>query len=50
VGLRIVPADGVRDLVDGTVLVQPCVDFAYEVSFYFVDHTFQYALRTVPTD
>ncbi|MFD3497769.1 hypothetical protein [Streptomyces sp. NPDC058678] len=44
VGLRIVPADGVRDLVDGSVLVQPCIDFAYEVSFYFVDHRFQYAL------
>ncbi|KOU75932.1 hypothetical protein ADK57_05930 [Streptomyces sp. MMG1533] len=43
-GLRIVPAAGVRDLVDGDVLVQPCVDFAYEVSFYYVDHDFQYAL------
>jgi hypothetical protein len=28
------------------VLVQPLVDIAYEVSFYFVDHTFVYALRT----
>ncbi len=44
VGLRIVPADGLRDLVDGHVLVQSCIDFAYEVSFYFVDHDFQYAL------
>ncbi|MEV0182166.1 hypothetical protein AB0I54_23150 [Streptomyces sp. NPDC050625] len=44
IGLEIVPADRLRDLADGTVLVQPCVDFAYEVSFYFVDHDFQYAL------
>ncbi|MCX5053835.1 MULTISPECIES: hypothetical protein [unclassified Streptomyces] len=44
IGLRIVSADQLCDLVDGDVLVQPCVDFAYEVSFYFVDHDFQYAL------
>ncbi|WP_037676611.1 hypothetical protein [Streptomyces griseus] len=43
-GLHIVTADRLPGLVDGTVLVQPCVDFAYEVSFYFVDHDFQYAL------
>ncbi|MGW1407768.1 hypothetical protein [Streptomyces sp. NPDC002403] len=29
---------------DGTMLVQPRIDFRYEVSFYFVDHDFQYAL------
>jgi hypothetical protein len=28
------------------VLIQPLVDIAYEASFYFVDHTFVYALRT----
>lgn len=44
IGLRVVPADEVRGLVDGEVLVQPHVDFAHEVSFYFVDHDFQYAL------
>ncbi|MER7487596.1 hypothetical protein ABTY20_17120 [Streptomyces sp. NPDC126497] len=44
IGLRVVPADEVRGLVDGDVLVQPHIDFAYEVSFYFVDHDFQYAL------
>ncbi|MFJ8630655.1 hypothetical protein [Streptomyces sp. NPDC093568] len=49
-GLRIVPADGVRESVDGDVLVQPCVDFAYEVSFYYVDHDFQYALHAPHTD
>jgi hypothetical protein len=49
-GLRIVPADGVRESVDGNVLVQPCVDFAYEVSFYFVDRDLQYALYAPRTD
>ncbi|MCZ7459657.1 hypothetical protein [Streptomyces sp. WMMC940] len=29
----------------GDVLVQPRIDFRYEVSFYYVDHTFQYALH-----
>ncbi|MFJ5634124.1 hypothetical protein ACIQF5_15910 [Streptomyces goshikiensis] len=28
----------------GEILIQPRVDFAYEVSFYFVDDAFQYAL------
>ncbi|MFB6641329.1 hypothetical protein ACFCYF_29245 [Streptomyces chartreusis] len=49
-GLRIVPVKEVRDSVAGDVLVQPCVDFAYEVSFYFVDHDFQYALYAPHTD
>ncbi|WP_435217510.1 hypothetical protein [Streptomyces sp. bgisy034] len=49
-GLRIVPAKEVRGSVAGDVLVQPCVDFAYEVSFYFVDHDFQYALYAPRTD
>ncbi|WP_333778274.1 hypothetical protein [Streptomyces sp. IBSBF 3136] len=46
-GLRIVPAGGLTGLpglADGGLLVQPCVDFAHEVSFYFVDDDFQYAL------
>ncbi|WP_405513655.1 hypothetical protein [Streptomyces canus] len=50
IGLRIMPADEVRDHIDGHVLVQPCVDFAYEVSFYFVDHDFQYALYAPHAD
>lgn len=44
IGLRIVPAGELPALVDGDVLVQPHIDFAYEVSFYYVDHSFQYAL------
>ncbi|WP_406723743.1 hypothetical protein WJ438_02360 [Streptomyces sp. GD-15H] len=49
-GLRIVDRNAVGDLVDGSVLVQPHIDFAYEVSFYFVDHDFQYALYAPHTD
>ncbi|MGY1582254.1 hypothetical protein [Streptomyces sp. MN13] len=44
IGLRVVSGDALPGLADGTVLVQPYVDFAYEVSFYYVDHDFQYAL------
>ncbi|OSC56693.1 hypothetical protein B5181_33870, partial [Streptomyces sp. 4F] len=47
-GLRFVPADRLREALRddaGDVLVQPRVDFAYEVSFYFVDDDFQYALH-----
>ncbi|MEU9372471.1 hypothetical protein AB0D94_01605 [Streptomyces sp. NPDC048255] len=29
----------------GEILIQPRIDFAYEVSFYFVDDAFQYALH-----
>ncbi|MFI1421511.1 hypothetical protein ACH4VX_26770 [Streptomyces sp. NPDC020731] len=49
-GLRVVPADEVAGLLDGDVLAQPHVDFAYEVSFYFVDHDFQYALHAPHTE
>ncbi|MFJ8275310.1 hypothetical protein ACIQ8G_34320 [Streptomyces sp. NPDC094154] len=44
IGLRTVPAGELPGLADGSVLVQPRIEFAYEVSFYFVDHDFQYAL------
>ncbi|WP_030172640.1 hypothetical protein [Streptomyces sp. NRRL S-813] len=44
IGLRIVTADRLPALVDGSVLAQPHIDFAHEISFYFVDHDFQYAL------
>ena len=50
IGLEIVPADRLPALADGSVLVQPCVDFSYEVSFYFVDHDFQYALYAPDTE
>ncbi|MFF9623500.1 hypothetical protein [Streptomyces griseosporeus] len=44
IGLRTVPPGRLPAEVTGDVLVQPHIDFAYEVSFYFVDDTFQYAL------
>ncbi|MBC7274256.1 MAG: hypothetical protein H5T76_37060 [Streptomyces sp.] len=50
IGLRVVSAGELPALTDGTVLVQPRVDFAYEVSFYFVDHDFQYALYAPDPD
>jgi hypothetical protein len=50
VGLEIMSADRVREVADGDILVQPRIDFSYEVSFYFVDHDFQYALYAPHTD
>ncbi|MFI6034997.1 hypothetical protein ACIBBD_12690 [Streptomyces sp. NPDC051315] len=43
-GMRTVTADALPALADGATLVQPRVDFAHEISFYFVDHDLQYAL------
>jgi hypothetical protein len=42
-GLRVVGPDALPAVADGSLL-QPCVDFVHEVSFYYVDHDFQYAL------
>jgi hypothetical protein len=46
VGLEIVDAGGIASAAarGGDVLIQPLIDFEYEVSFYFVDRDFQYAL------
>lgn len=33
-----------RQFADGTMLIQPAIDFEYEVSFYFINDTFEYAL------
>ncbi|EGE40540.1 hypothetical protein GTY83_05805 [Streptomyces sp. SID4928] len=50
VGLRFVTAaEAATELeraAEGSLLVQPRVDFRHEVSFYFVDDDFQYALYT----
>ncbi|WP_395640381.1 hypothetical protein [Pseudolysinimonas sp.] len=43
-GLRFLSAAEVRALADDDLLIQPRIPFAYEVSFYFVDDRFQYAL------
>lgn len=46
IGLRFVPYAELAGLPygDGELLVQPRIDFRYEVSFFFVDDRFQYAL------
>ncbi|MEV7024680.1 hypothetical protein [Kitasatospora sp. NPDC093558] len=46
IGLRTVPREELGSVAYGDdVLVQPLIRFAYEVSFYFVDDAFQYALH-----
>ncbi|MFF1378666.1 hypothetical protein [Streptomyces sp. NPDC058308] len=52
IGLEFVPRDRIGALSNASrgpggsgVLIQPRIDFTYEVSFYFVDRTFQYALH-----
>ncbi|WP_151774056.1 hypothetical protein [Streptomyces abyssomicinicus] len=44
VGLRVLAPDELGGVEYGDVLVQPRIDFVHEVSFYFVDDAFQYAL------
>ncbi|MER5783337.1 hypothetical protein ABT104_16680 [Streptomyces mobaraensis] len=44
IGLEFVGRERLAGIADGEVLVQPRIHFAYEVSFYFVDDVFQYAL------
>ncbi|KAF4405524.1 ATP-grasp domain-containing protein [Streptomyces lycii] len=50
VGLRFVTADQLEDVTWDGVLVQPQIDFRYEVSFHFVDDDFQYALHAPDPD
>ncbi|NSC20026.1 hypothetical protein FM076_01910 [Streptomyces albus subsp. chlorinus] len=44
IGLAFVPRHELSGLAYGDILVQPRVDFRYEVSFFYVDDAFQYAL------
>lgn len=46
IGLEFLSKDALtaRDLSGGRMLIQPAVDFQYEVSFYFIDDIFEYAL------
>ncbi|NYV76067.1 hypothetical protein [Streptomyces sp. UH6] len=44
VGLRVLAPDELDGVAYGDVLVQPRIDFVHEISFYFVDDAFQYAL------
>ncbi|MEU0304437.1 hypothetical protein ABZ252_34045 [Streptomyces sp. NPDC006175] len=50
VGLRFTERPEYPGGADGTLLVQPRIDFRYEVSFYFVDDDFQYALHAPGPD
>ncbi|MGW1077844.1 hypothetical protein [Streptomyces sp. NPDC002537] len=50
IGLEFVPRDRLPELRYDGVLVQPRIHFAYEVSFYFVDREFQYALHAPRPD
>ncbi|MFE6228790.1 hypothetical protein [Streptomyces sp. NPDC057854] len=46
IGLRFLPYEELTGLaLDGGLLVQPRIDFVYEVSFVFVDDLFQYAVH-----
>ncbi|MGW8954214.1 hypothetical protein [Streptomyces sp. NPDC055709] len=45
IGLTFLSHDRLAGLDYGDILVQPRIDFRYEVSFYYVDDTFQYALH-----
>lgn len=44
-GLEFVPRERLNRLAYGEILVQPRIDFRYEVSFVYIDDTFQYALH-----
>lgn len=44
-GLRFLPPAEARGVDEPGVLVQPRIPFAYEVSFFYVDDAFQYALH-----
>ncbi|WP_431042072.1 hypothetical protein ACQUSR_09240 [Streptomyces sp. P1-3] len=50
IGLTFVPQDQLGGLAYGDILVQPRIDFRYEVSFYYVDDAFQYALHAPDPD
>lgn len=44
IGLKKVMVENLNKEQDQNVLIQPFIDFIYEVSFYFIDANFQYAL------
>lgn len=44
IGLQIVPPEALAALSLTEQLVQPLIDLRYEISFYFIDRDFQYAL------
>ncbi|GLU53773.1 hypothetical protein [Dyadobacter frigoris] len=44
IGMQVVDREGLVVIELGGNIIQPFVDFVYEVSFYFIDNDFQYAL------
>jgi hypothetical protein len=50
IGLEFVSRAQLDVLAYGDILVQPRIDFRYEVSFYYVDDAFQYALHAPDPD
>ncbi|MFF6916366.1 hypothetical protein [Streptomyces sp. NPDC012466] len=50
IGLTFVPRDRLGGVIHDGILVQPRIDFRYEVSFYYVDDAFQYALHAPDPD
>ncbi|MFI5805095.1 hypothetical protein [Streptomyces sp. NPDC051561] len=50
VGLEFLPYPRLAELTYGDLLVQPRVDFRYEVSFTYIDDAFQYALYAPDPD
>jgi hypothetical protein len=44
-GVQVIAPEHLASIALDGLLVQPFVDFAYELSFYFVGRTFQYALH-----
>ncbi|MDL5205834.1 hypothetical protein [Streptomyces sp. ALI-76-A] len=50
IGLDFVSRERLDGLAFGDILVQPRIDFRYEVSFYYVDAAVQYALHSPDPD
>lgn len=44
IGMRTISPEELANAVFENILVQPKIDICYEVSFYYIDHEFQYAL------
>lgn len=44
IGMKIMTKSELLDEKPGNILIQPFLDFEYEVSFYYLDNEFQYAL------
>lgn len=45
-GILTISKDGLKDVDIKAYVVQPKLDFDFEISFYYIDNQFQYALKT----